>query len=47
MRQVEHFAASVLDGAPSVVTHADSRYAAATMSALLDSARGATALYPE
>ena len=47
VRQVEHFAASVLDGAPSVVTHADSRYAAATMSALLDSARGATALYPE
>jgi len=47
VRQVAHFEASVLDGAPSVVTHADSRYAAATMSALLDSARDTTAMYPE
>ncbi len=47
VRQVEHFEASVLDGAPSVVTHADSRYAAATMSALLDSARGTAAMYPD
>ncbi len=46
-RQIEHFENSVLDGAPSVVTLADSRYAAATLSALLDSARDTTALYPE
>jgi hypothetical protein len=47
VRQVAHFEASVLDGAPSVVTHADSRFSAVTLSALLDSARDATALYPE
>jgi len=37
----------VLDGAGSVVTLADSRSAAATLSALLGSARDTTALYPE
>ncbi len=47
VRQVQHFENSVLDGAPSVVTLADSRQAAATLSALLGSARDATALYPE
>ncbi len=47
VRQIEHFEQSALDGAPSVVTFADSRYAAATLSALLDSARDTTALYPE
>lgn len=47
VRQVEHFEQSVLDGTPSVVTLADSRHAAATLSALLDSARDATALYPD
>lgn len=47
VRQIEHFENSVLDAAPSVVTLADSRYAAATLSALLGSARDATALYPE
>ncbi len=47
VRQIEHFENSALDGAPSVVTLADSRYAAATLSALLDSARDTTALYPE
>lgn len=47
VRQIAHFEQSVLDGAPSVVTLADSRFAAATLSALLDSARDATALYPE
>ena len=47
VRQIAHFEQSVLDGAPSVVTLADSRFSAATLSALLDSARDATALYPE
>lgn len=47
LRQIEHFENSALDGAPSVVTLADSRDAAATLSALLDSARDTTALYPE
>jgi len=47
VREIEHFENSVLDGAPSVVTLADSRFAAATLSALLGSARDATALYPE
>jgi predicted dehydrogenase len=47
VREIEHFEDSVLDGAPSVVTLADSRFAAAALSALLDSARDATALYPE
>lgn len=47
LRQIEHFENSALDGAPSVVTLADSRYAAATLRALLDSARDTTALYPE
>lgn len=46
VRQIEHFEHSALDGAPSVVTLADSRAAAATLSALLDSARDSTALYP-
>jgi hypothetical protein len=47
VREVESFEASVLDGAPSVVTLAESRSAAATLSALLSSARDATAMYPE
>ncbi|MDP2320010.1 MAG: Gfo/Idh/MocA family oxidoreductase [Acidobacteriota bacterium] len=47
VRQIEHFEHSALDGAPSVVTLADSRAAAATLSALLDSARDTTALYPQ
>ncbi len=47
VRQIEHFENSALDGAPSVVTLADSRYAAATLSAMLDSARDTTAVYPE
>ncbi|MGE0862647.1 MAG: Gfo/Idh/MocA family protein [Vicinamibacterales bacterium] len=47
VRQIEDFEKSVLDGAPSVVTLADSRNAAATLSSLLGSARDATALYPE
>ena len=47
VREVESFEASVLDGAPSVVTLADSRSAAVTLSALLSSARDATAMYPE
>ena len=47
VRQVAHFEASVLDGAPSVVTLADSRDAAATISALLDSARDTAARYPD
>ncbi len=47
VRQIEHFEHSALDGAPSIVTLADSRAAAATLSALLDSARDTTALYPE
>lgn len=47
VRQIEHFEHSALDGAPSVVTLADSRAAAATLSALLGSARDTTALYPE
>ncbi len=47
VREIEHFENSVLDGAPSVVTLADSRFAAATLSALLDSARDTAALYPD
>jgi predicted dehydrogenase len=47
VRQIEHFEHSALDGAPSLVTLADSRAAAATLSALLDSARDTAALYPE
>lgn len=47
LRQIEHFENSALDGAPSVVTLADSRNAATTLRALLDSARDTTALYPE
>jgi xylose dehydrogenase (NAD/NADP) len=47
VRQIEDFERSALDGAPSVVTLADSRDAAATMSALLDSARDTAAMYPE
>jgi len=47
VRQVEHFENSALDGAPSVVTLADSRHAAATLSALLDSARDSAAMYPD
>lgn len=47
VRQIEHFERSVLDGAPSVVTLADSRAAAATLLALLGSARDSTALYPD
>jgi len=47
VRQIEDFEKSVLDGAASVVTLADSRNAAATLSSLLGSARDATALYPE
>ena len=47
VKQIEHFENSALDGAPSVVTLADSRHAAAMLSALLDSARDSAALYPE
>lgn len=47
VREVEAFEASVLDSAASVVTLADSRSAAATLSTLLDSARDATARYPD
>ncbi|MFA5908493.1 MAG: Gfo/Idh/MocA family oxidoreductase [Vicinamibacterales bacterium] len=47
VREIEDFEAAVLDGAPSVVTLADSRYAAATLSALLESARDSAALYPQ
>lgn len=47
VREIEDFEAAVLDGAPPVVTLADSRHAAATLSALLDSARDARAMYPE
>ena len=47
VREIENFEASVLDGAPSVVTLADSRDTAATLAALLGSARDATALYPD
>jgi xylose dehydrogenase (NAD/NADP) len=47
VRQIEDFERSALDGAPSVVTFADSRHAAATLSALLGSARDTSAMYPE
>jgi len=47
VRQFEHFENSVLDGVPSVVTLTESRHAAATLSALLDSARDTTAMYPD
>ena len=47
VRQIEDFERSVLDSAPTVVTLADSRYAAATMAALLDSARDTAAMYPQ
>jgi predicted dehydrogenase len=47
VRQFEHFEQSVLDGTAPVVSMADSRSAAATLSALLDSARDTAALYPE
>lgn len=47
VRQFVDFEKAALDGAPPVVTLADSRHAAATLSTLLDSARDATALYPE
>jgi len=47
VRQVEHFENSALDAAPSVVTLSDSRHTAATLAALLASARDRSALYPE
>jgi len=47
VRQIEDFERSVLDSAPSVVTLADSRHAAATIAALLDSARDTAAMYPQ
>jgi len=47
VRQVRHFENAALDGAPSVVTLAESRQAAATLSALLGSARDAAAMYPD
>ncbi len=47
VRQIEHFENSALDGATSVVTLADSRNAAATLSVLLDSARDSAAMYPD
>ena len=47
VREVEAFEASVLDGIASVVSLDDSRSAAATLSTLLDSARDASAMYPE
>lgn len=47
VRQVEHFEASVLDGAAPVVSLAESRRTAATLSALYASARDTSALYPQ
>lgn len=44
VREIEDFEASVLDGAPQVVTHAESRRTAATLAALYASA---AADYPE
>lgn len=43
VRQIEHFVASVLDGAPSVVTLAESRRTIATLCALYASARDSSA----
>lgn len=47
VREVEHFEASVLDGAPPVVSLAESRRTAAMLSALYASARDTAALYPQ
>lgn len=47
VRQIAHFENSVLDGAPSVVTLADSRATATTLVALLHSARDTATLYPD
>jgi len=47
VRQVEHFEASVLDGAAPVVSLAESRRTAAMLSALYASARDTAALYPQ
>lgn len=47
VRQVEDFEASVLDGTPPVVSLAESRRTAATLSALYASARDTATLYPQ
>ncbi len=47
VREVEDFEASVLDGAPPVVSLAESRRTAAMLSALYASARDTAALYPQ
>ena len=47
LREVEHFEASVLDGAPPVVSLAESRQTAAILSRLYASARKTAALYPD
>lgn len=47
VREIENFEASVLDGAPSVVSLAESRRLVATLAALLASARDSAALYPQ
>ena len=45
--EIEHFEASVLDGAPPVVSLAESRRTAAMLSALYASARDSTTMYPQ
>ena len=47
LKEVEHFEASVLDGAPSVVSLADSQATARMLTALYASARDTSALYPQ
>lgn len=47
VREVENFEASVLDGAPPVVSLAESRRTAAMLSSLYASARDTAALYPQ
>ncbi len=47
VREVEDFEASVLDGAPPVVSLAESRRTVAMLSALYASARDTAALYPQ
>ena len=47
VREVEDFEASVLDGAPPVVSLAESRRTAAMLTALYASARDTTTMYPQ
>lgn len=47
VREVEHFETSVLEGAPPVVSLAESRRTAAMLSALYASARDTATLYPQ